>query len=257
MLTRKETFEEELFYGFSLDAKVPQDHLLRKIKQAIDFSFIYDLVEDKYSNTGAPSIDPVVVFKLQLIGYLYGIPSERRLIEDAALNMAYLWFIDYKITEALPDHSIFTKVRIRFGKDAFIRFFDYIVKTCVDAGLTQGDTVYLDATIIDANVSDNALRSRVLVEQLKETAGKYINELNWQDDDQDPPLSPKAKVNSRLINRHDNDSQVVTYGNQKPRIAYKGHIAVDGGPARIVTACKLTGGAFLRRTPFVGPGLRP
>jgi len=104
MMTRRDSFTEELYYGFSLESKVPKDHILRKIKKKIDFSFIYDLVEDKYSHTGAPSIDPVVVFKLLLIGYLFNIPSERKLIADASVNMAYLWFIDYKITDTLPDH---------------------------------------------------------------------------------------------------------------------------------------------------------
>ena len=122
--------EPKIYYNFDLDEKVPNDHLLRRINEAVDFSFIYPMVKDYYSHTGAPSIDPVVVFKLSLSGYLYNVSSERRLLEEASLNMAYLWFIGYEIDEALPDHSILTKTRIRFGVDVYREFFHQIVRVC-------------------------------------------------------------------------------------------------------------------------------
>lgn len=253
MMTKRPDSGERWIYSFSLDERVPGEHLLRKIKGAIDFDFIYDLVKDHYSHTGAPSIDPLVVFKLSLIGYLYDIKSERKLLEETSVNMAYMWFLGYDIDEPLPDHSIMTKTRNRFGPEAYRRFFEKVVTACVDAGLTEGDTAFLDATIIDSRSGDLGIRSRALVEQLKSSTEGYVKALDWEtggEDEKDsdpsgpPASSHKPKVNERLVSPSDPDAQLVRHKNQKARLAYKGHVAVDGGPARIVTACDLTGGAF-------------
>src|SRR5438067_4003266 len=91
MLGRKE-FAPKLFYEFSLQERVPPDHLLRRVAAAVDFSFVRRLTARFYSYTGQPGVDPVVLFKLSLLGYLYGITSERRLAEEARLNLAFLWF---------------------------------------------------------------------------------------------------------------------------------------------------------------------
>lgn len=232
--------QEEIYTYFSLEDVVPEDHLLRKIKKAVDFSFVYDLVKDLYSHTGAPSIDPVVVFKLSLLGYLYNIPSERRIVEDASLNMAYRWFLDYSLTQKLPDHSIFTKVRSRFGVEAYRRFFEEVVSSCVKAGLVEGETVFMDATLIQADVSEDGIRSRALAKQLKSKADKYLEDLSWEDEE----LTPSAKVNRVLMNPDDPDARIVRHKNKKPQLAYKGHLAVDGGEARIITAAEMSGGTF-------------
>ncbi|HCJ11135.1 MAG TPA: hypothetical protein DHW14_08255 [Clostridiales bacterium] len=90
------------FYSFSLEERVPQDRLLRLVDKTIDLSFVRDLVKHTYSHTGAPSVDPVVVFKMALLGYLYGITSERRLAEEIRLNLAYMWFLGYDLDEQPP-----------------------------------------------------------------------------------------------------------------------------------------------------------
>ena len=87
------------FYNFSLEDRVPQDHFLRSVNKVVDFTFVRDLVRQTYSHTGAPSVDPVVVFKMALLGYLYGITSERRLADEIRLNLAYLWFLGYDLDE--------------------------------------------------------------------------------------------------------------------------------------------------------------
>ena len=92
MMARK-TISRKLFYQFSLEERVPKDHFLRLVNQAIDFRFVYDLAAPFYSHTGTPSIDPVVIFKMALISYLYNITSERKLAEEVRLNLAFLWFI--------------------------------------------------------------------------------------------------------------------------------------------------------------------
>jgi len=102
----------------------------------------------------------------------------------------------------------------------------------------------LDATLIEAKTPNRNLRSKALVNQLKKKAATYLDKLNWQETDIDQKLSPKAKVNKLLVSPKDSDAQITTQKNQKSRLAYKGHITVDGGKARIVTALKLTGGAY-------------
>ncbi len=114
MLGRKE-FTPKRFYEFSLEAQVPSDHLLRRIGAALDLSFVRRLTARFYSHTGRPGVDPVVLFKLMLLGYLYGITSERRLAEEARLHLAFRWFLGYDLDETPPDHSMLSKARARFG----------------------------------------------------------------------------------------------------------------------------------------------
>src|SRR5512143_2371869 len=138
--------EAKLFYQFSLEERVPEDHLLRRVAQTVDLSFVRRLTERFYSHTGQPSIDPVVIFKMALLGYLYGITSERRLIEEIRLNLAYLWFIGYDLDEKVPDHSVLSKARKRFGLTVYQGFFKEIVQQCERAGLVEGNRLYADST---------------------------------------------------------------------------------------------------------------
>ena len=107
----KQRREQDLFCYVQLENLVPQDHILRKIKAEIDFSFIDELTEPLYSNKGRPSIDPQVLVRMLLIGYLYGINGERRLCREVHLNIAYRWFCDLSLEDKVPDHSSFSKNR--------------------------------------------------------------------------------------------------------------------------------------------------
>ena len=98
-----------------LSELIPEDHLLRKINQMISFDFIYDLVAPYYPANGRPSVDPVSMFKMLLVGYLYGVKSERRLVQEVQLNIAYRWFCCFELTDKIPDHSTFSKTRLRNG----------------------------------------------------------------------------------------------------------------------------------------------
>jgi transposase len=102
---------------------VPEDHILRVIDRVLDFTIVRKLAKPRYSHTGKPSVDPVVLFKMWLVGYLFGITKERRLCREIELNLAYRWFIGYEIDEDIPTHSVLSKARNRFGAKVFKAFF--------------------------------------------------------------------------------------------------------------------------------------
>lgn len=154
---------------------VPQDHLLRKVKRAVDFGFIYDKVEHLYAENGRPGVDPVVLFKMLVVGYLYGIPSERRLEEEITLNIAYRWFLGLELDQRVPDHSTLSQNRRRrfAGTTVFSDIFDGIVEQCIKAGLVTGETVVTDSTHIKANAS----RERAQTVVVSKTPTEYLLEL--------------------------------------------------------------------------------
>ena len=187
MMTRK-SGQGKLFYQFNLEERVPADHFLRAVNRVVDFNFIYGLTRPFYSHTGAPSVDPVVIFKMALLGYFYGITSERKLAAECRLNLAFMWFLGYDIDETPPDHSILSKARARFGKDVYERFFDHVVDLCQDAGLIEGKKLFLDATLIKANASMDSLVSRPIYQELNQTSDEYLETL-WKEN----PLSEESQ----------------------------------------------------------------
>lgn len=242
--------QKKIFYQFSLDERVPEEHFLRLLDKAVDFGFVRDMVRDCYSHTGAPSVDPVVVFKMSLLGYLYGITSERRLAQECRLNLAFMWFLGYDIDEIPPDHSILSKARRRFGPLKYEQFFARIVKMCAEKGLLGGEKVFLDATVVDANASLESLVSKPLHKALQD-AKRYVKEVWEQNPNTDPtpddtgnkPVD-KLKSNERRVSQTDPDASIIARSNDRiPRLAYKVHVAADDGPSRIVTAVVATPGA--------------
>ena len=137
----------------SIDQLVPKDHLLRKIDSCIDFSFIYDLVEDKYCpDNGRPSIDPVTLIKIPLIQYMYGIKSMRQTIKEIEVNMAYRWFLGLDFYDKVPHFSTFGKnYKRRFeGTDLFEQIFQNILMQCMKKGLVDTSLVFVDSTHVKA-----------------------------------------------------------------------------------------------------------
>ena len=148
----------------SLEELVPADHFYRHLEQALDLSFVRDLVREAYAEAGRPSIDPVVFFKLQLILFFEGLRSERQLMQIVADRLSLRWYLGYDLTEPLPDHSSLSRIRERYGLDVFRRFFEAIVEQCLAAGLVWGEELYLDATKVEANAAAASLRPRFAVE---------------------------------------------------------------------------------------------
>lgn len=244
------------FYNFSLEDRFPWDHLLRSVAKAADFSFVRNLVRQTYSHTGVPSIDPVVVFKMALLGYLYGITSKRRLADEIRLNLAYLWFLGYDLDETPPDHSILSKARARYGPDTYRQFFNEIVRQCTEHGLVDGDRVYLDASLVKANASLGSLVSRPLYNELPRV-DEFVQRL-WADNDKpsvenddpgNPPAEPnsfgktgKATANERRVSRTDHEAAIVADRKMGLLLARKVHIAVHAANCRVVTGIVVTAG---------------
>jgi len=131
---------EALFYYFRLEDQVPENHLLRLIEKHISLAFVRERLKDSYSETGRPSIDPELLLRILLIGYLYGVTSERKLVEELRMHLAWRWFTGLGFDQEIPHHSTFSKNRHgRFQESKlFEQLFEEIVRRCLDAGLVQG-----------------------------------------------------------------------------------------------------------------------
>jgi transposase len=155
MMGERTVMQEALFYGFSLERHVPDDHLLRRIDRFVDLADIREHLRPYYSETGRPSIDPELMIRMLLIGYCLGIRSERRLCEEVHLNLAYRWFCRLGLDGAVPDHSTFSKNRHgRFrDSDLLRRLFETSVERCLTEGLVGGEGFAVDASLIKADAN--------------------------------------------------------------------------------------------------------
>ena len=154
--------QNALFYDFCLERHIPPDHLLRHIDQFLDFDSIRLHLEPFYSSTGRPSVDPELMIRMLLVGYCYGIRSERRLCDEINFNLAYRWFCRIGLEDDVPDHSTFSKNRHGRYRDSdlFRYVFDTVVQRCMGEGLVKGEGFAVDASFIRADVSrQRAVRS--------------------------------------------------------------------------------------------------
>src|ERR1700737_2970664 len=182
---------EALFYYFRLEDQVPENHLLRLIDKHISFEFVREQLRDSYSQTGRPSIDPELLLRILLIGYLYGITSERKLVEELRMHLAWRWFTGLGFDQEIPHHSTFSKNRHgRFQESKlFEQLFEQIVKQCVEVGLVKGTHLSVDGSFIEANA---AKESRIPREQLAEaaqvhhTVRQYLREVEEQTPAEEP-----------------------------------------------------------------------
>src|ERR1700679_798600 len=153
MMGEGRVMQEALFYGFSLERHVPDDHLLRKIDRFVDLAEVRTHLGPYYSDVGRPSIDPELMIRMLLVGYAFAIRSERRLCDEVHLNLAYRWFCRLGLEGDVPDHSTFSKNRHgRFREsDLFRQLFEQVVRMCMQAGLVGGEGFAIDASVIEAD----------------------------------------------------------------------------------------------------------
>ena len=155
MMGRLKSDQGQLFYEFRLGDAVPEDHLVRKIDTALDLSWLRSELTPHYSSTGRPSIDPELMIRMLVVGYVFAIRSERLLCREVQVNLAYRWFCKLGIEDAIPDHSAFSRARnerFRDG-DVFRRVFERVVERCIASGLVGGEGFAVDASLIQADAN--------------------------------------------------------------------------------------------------------
>ena len=222
---------------------VPKDHILRDIDKAIDFNFIYDEVKNLYSaDNGRPSVDPVVLFKIVLIQYTFGIRSMRQTIKEIEVNNAYRWFLGYDLLEPIPHFSTFGKNYTRrfASSDIFEKIFEHILAEAVNAGFVDASAVFIDATHIKANANNK----KYVNELVKLEAKHYQNELNEEinldrenhgkkplkskdNDDDDDNNKPNPSTKNIKKSTTDPECGLFHKGEHKVQFAYTAHTACD------------------------------
>lgn len=219
----------------SLEEMVPQEHLLRKIDAAIDFSRIYEFVEGLYcEDNGRPSIDPVVLFKIVLIQHIYGIPSLRRTLEDVKMNLAYRWFIGYPLNETVPHFSTVSyNFKHRFNAATVECVFRWVLKAAAEEGYLDTEAIFIDGTHIKANANLKKQAKKAVPKQAKRYAKELFDEVNKDreahgktpfsdDSDQQPPEEKETVVSTT-----DPESGMFHKGEHKKCFAYEAHTACD------------------------------
>ena len=164
----KKDYQEKLFHNFQLSERIPEENFYRRLRAELDLDFLYRLTKDYYGSSGQKSIDPVVFFKLCLVGYLENIISNRKLISHCSLRLDILFFIGYDIDESLPWHSTISRTRQLFPESVFEEVFTKVFELCVEKGMVSGHTQTIDSAPIKANASMDTLALKVPAEELEE-----------------------------------------------------------------------------------------
>ncbi len=232
-MLKKDKKEREQVEFICLEEFVPENHLLRKIDKAVDFSKIYEFVEDLYChNNGRNSVDPVVLFKMVLIQHLYGITSLRKTAEEVKMNLAYRWFVGYLINEETPHFSTISyNFRNRFNSETIEKIFYWILEEIRKNGYLQPEVVFVDGTHIKANANMKKVVKKAVPEAAKHYQKELMEEINedrknhgkkeFKDDDK----PPKEKTINESTT--DPESGVFHKGEHKKCLAYEAHTACD------------------------------
>ena len=214
---------------------IPKKHLLRDIDKALDFSFIYDLVRPLYcEDNGRPSIDPVVLFKIVLIQYTFGIRSMRQTIKEIEVNMAYRWFLGYGMTEPVPHFTTFGKNYSRrfAGTDVFEKIFERILGEAVEAGFVDASAAFIDATHIKANANNHKYTNELVKKEARHYQKELLEEIERarkahdkrplkDKDDSDPP------THNIKQSKTDPECGMFRKGEHKKEFAYTTHVVCD------------------------------
>lgn len=228
--------QKDLFtYSIDLDKRVREDNPLRAISEQIDFTFVRQEVGGCYGYNGNVSVDPAVIMKLMFLLFYDDVASERELMAILAERLDYLWFVGYGLDDPVPNHSVLSKARARWGVEVFERLFVRVVQQCVQAGLVDGKKLHVDGSLVDANASNNSVvkGSPEWIAALKRA---------YQATEQKREETPYYEAeNKRLMNTTDPDASVVRKGALGPRARYKNHRVVDDAQG-VITALETTSG---------------
>ena len=240
MMGRENGKQGKLFYyNFSLEDRIRADHPLRKIAGLVDFDFAYDAVRAKYGHNGNVSVPPPVILKLMLLLVFYNVRSERELMETLPERLDWLWFLGFNLDSDIPNHSVLSKARKRWGAILFKEFFERVVWQCVKAGLVDGRKIFMDSSLVDANASTNSvIDTKNLRHQLKRNYQQLEARLA-EIDEPARKVGPHSQANKRYISSTDPDAAIVRRG--KAKLRYQVHRTVDE-KNEIITATTTTAG---------------
>src|SRR6266700_8296566 len=240
--------EPQLFnYAVNLEKRVRVNHPLRQVKTVIDFSFVREEVARCYGRNGNESVPPEVILKMMFLLFFDDIKSERELMEVIGERLDYLWFLDYGLDDQVPDHSVLSKARARWGKEVFESLFVRTVAQCVQAGLVDGNKLHVDASLIDANASKESVIKEApeLIAALKRVYSATESKL-------EASSTPQSYqwVNDRMMSQSDPDAACVRKGGGESRPRYHHHRAVDDQKG-VITAIKTTPGSIAENKKLV------
>ncbi len=187
----KKTYQEKLFNHFQLSDRVPLNNFYRRLKEVLDLHFLYNLTKEYYGSSGQKSIDPLVFFKLCLVGYLENIISDRKLIDHCSMRLDILYFVGYDIDEELPWHSTISRTRQLFPETVFEEVFTKVLTLCIDKGMVCGHTQAIDSAPVKANASMDSLELKVPEEELQD----YLQKVRHISAVDKPTPTRKAKNN--------------------------------------------------------------
>jgi transposase len=251
MMGRRGAGQGQFFYSFDLDKVVPPDHLVRQIDGILDLAWVHKELAPYYSHTGRPSIDPVLMIRMLILGYVFAIRSERRLCSEVRVNLAYRWFCKLSIEDGIPDHSVFCRARHeRFREsDALRRVFETVVAKCIAAGLVGGEALSIDASLIKADVDKNKRTrgnqpidwpkseeaSRAVREYLAALDNARADEENDGSGGDDGSFSGRRKP-AKEISLTDPQAAWVARKGTDPQFAYDANYLIDNKAGIIIDA---------------------
>jgi transposase len=246
MLFKREENNRNQIEMVALDQLVPENHLVRKIENAINFDFIYKLVEEKYClDNGRPSIDPVVLIKMVFIQYLFGIRSMRQTILEIETNVAYRWFLGYGFSEKIPHFSTFGKNYVRRFKDTelFEQIFYRILREAMEKGFVDSSIAFIDSTHVKASANKKKFDKKIVRVETRSYQNQLDAEINDdRDENGKKPFPPQDKEETKEIKESSTDPESGYYvkDEREKLFAYSFHTACDSNG--FVLATKVTGG---------------
>jgi transposase len=242
MMGRQAGDQSQLFYLFNLEERIPANHLLRRINPVVTrvLAELREKLAPFYSDIGRPSIDPELMIRMLIVGYCYGIRSERRLCEEAEMHLAYRWFCRLDLDDRVPDHSTFSVNRHgRFrSSNIFRQLFEAVVRACMDAGLVQGEGFAIDASVMEANASRYHGKAPDEIdwsvpERQTRAAAEFLAGLEDED--------PDAKRNlPKLISPVDPCSAWTAKANKRVQFGYGLNYLIDVGPGAVIVDVEAT-----------------
>jgi len=197
----KKKFTEKLFTHFQLSDRVPVENFYRRLKEVLNLHWLYKATEKYYGTEGQVSIDPVVFFKLMLIGYLENLGSDRRIINTVSLRLDMLFFVGYNIDEPLPWHSTLSRTRQLYGEELFKELFKEVLKQCIDKGMVSGRRQVMDSVAVKANASMDSLIAKEILDDTS-TYADELKEGEEKDEDGDNSNKTVSAARNKAVQLH-------------------------------------------------------